>query len=117
VRLHLPVFPGHPAPGAVLRPAQGLVPDDPLFAIYWNFKVFPALVESYQHYFYSRGVVDVEDCGARLARWYCISYCFMIIPCLNCFVMPLTIGLAIALLVRGQELRDRVIRTEAVRAR
>ena len=80
----------------------------PLFNLYWNFKVFPALAESYQAYFYSRGVAQVEDCGEQLARWYCICSCLWVVPCLNGITAIASLVLIILFLVRAHELRNRI---------
>jgi hypothetical protein len=81
----------------------------PLFNFYWNFKVFPALAESYQVYFYSRGIADVDDCGERLARWYCYLFPTLIIPCLNAIAV---LVLLILFLIEVDKLKKRIPATE-----
>ena len=80
----------------------------PLFNLYWNFKVFPALAESFQIAFYSHGIADVEDCGERLAHWYCICCAVGWIPCF--FGLPWLIGLllVILLLIEADKLKKRL---------
>ena len=78
----------------------------PLFNFYWNFKVCPALAESFQAYFYSHGVADVDDCGERWARWYCFLAPTFIIPCFN-----LVAGLIflVLFLIEVDKLKKRVL--------
>jgi hypothetical protein len=85
----------------------------PLFNIYWNFKVFPALAESFQLYFYSRGISDVEDCGERLARWYCYLGLTWVIPCFDFATGLASLVVVILLLSEADRLKKRVLATEA----
>jgi hypothetical protein len=84
----------------------------PLFNLYWNFRVFPALAESFQVYFYSRGIADVEDCGERLARWYCYLAPTFIIPCLNLATGIAGLVVLILFLVEAGQLKNQIIATE-----
>lgn len=77
----------------------------PFFNLYWNFKVYPALAESYQAFFYSHGIADVGDCGQALARWYCICALLWFIPCAAWIA---SLALLIVFLIRAHELRDRI---------
>jgi hypothetical protein len=80
----------------------------PLFNLYWNFKVFLGLAESFQAYFYSHGIAEVEDCGERLARWYCIC---CLLSCALCFLgVPwiASLILLILFLIKADELKKRI---------
>ena len=84
----------------------------PLFNIYWNFKVFPAIAESYQVYFYSRGIADVDDCGERLARWYCGLGLTWIIPCVDFVTGIASAVVVIKFLIEADRLKYRVLALE-----
>lgn len=77
----------------------------PLFNLYWNFKVFPALAESFQAYFYSHGIADVADCGERLARWYCFLALIFFIPCFNLIAALVVL---IMFLIEADKLKKRI---------
>lgn len=80
----------------------------PLFRQYWNFKAFPALCESFQVYFYSHGVGDVEDCGESLARAYCwLSLCSLI-PCLGLLPFVAAVVVLVIFLVQVDKLKKRI---------
>ncbi len=81
----------------------------PFFNLYWNFKVFPALAESFQIAFYSHGFADVEDCGERLARWYCgLSLCW-IVPGLNFLTGLAALVVLILFLIEADRLKKRLL--------
>lgn len=80
----------------------------PLFNLYWNFKVYPALAESFQAFFYSRGIADVDDCGESLAMWYCILACFWVVPCVNLVTGLASLVFLILFLIKAHDLRDRI---------
>jgi len=81
----------------------------PLFNFYWGFKVYPALAESFQAYFYSRGIADVDDCGEKNARRYCIWVCFAIIPCLGLIPGIVALVYLILFLTQADELKRRIL--------
>lgn len=83
----------------------------PIFNLYWNFRVFPAVAESFQLTFYSRGIADVEDCGERLARWYCgLSLCW-VLPCINFFTGIAALVVIIMFLSEVDSLKRRLSAT------
>ncbi len=84
----------------------------PLFSLYWNFKVFPAVAESFQHYFFSRGIADVDDCGEQLARAYCILCLISLIPCVTLLTYPAALVMVILFLVKADELNKRIAMLE-----
>ena len=86
----------------------------PLFNLYWNFKVLPALAESFQACFYSHGVADVEDCGERLARWYCYLALTCLIPCVNFLTAPAALVVLILFLVEADKLKKRAVTMQHV---
>lgn len=77
----------------------------PLFNLYWNFKVYPALAESFQAYFYSHGVADVGDCGERYARWFCILAVTFFIPCFNLIA---ALVFLVLFLIEADKLKKRI---------
>jgi len=97
-----------PAKYRLLEPNMTWLLLVPIFALYWNFKVFPALAESYQAYFYSRGVAEVEDCGERLARLYCALAITWVIPCLNFFTFIAGLIVLILFLIKADDLKRRI---------
>jgi len=84
----------------------------PLFNIYWNFKVLPALAESFQLYFYAHGIADVEDCGERLARWYCYLGITWLIPCLDFATGLASLVLVTLFLAEADKLKKRILAIE-----
>jgi hypothetical protein len=89
----------------------------PLFNIFWNFKVLPPLAESFQLYYYSRGIADVEDCGERLARWYCWLGVTWLIPCLNFLTGLASLVVVILFLIEADKLTKRIMATAKSAAR
>ena len=89
----------------------------PFFNLYWNFKVYPALAESFQIYFYSHGIADVEDCGEKLARGYCVCACLTMIPCLLGFPGIIALVCIIKFLIRTDALKNRVLAMESAAVR
>jgi hypothetical protein len=83
----------------------------PCFNLIWNFFVFPKTAESFKSYFESRGVTDVGDCGYQLARIFCIVQCCTIIPCLGIFAWLAALVLATVLLVKFNQLKNRLLET------
>ncbi len=84
----------------------------PIFNIVWNFFVFPRISESFQHYFYSRGVAKVGDCGEKLAWWYCGLCVAFVAPCINLAAMIAAAVVIILYLQRVDELRLRILRAD-----
>ncbi len=84
----------------------------PLFNLYWNFKVVPVLAESFQLYFYSRGIADVEDCGERFARWYCYLALTWVIPCVNFVTGIAGLVVVIRFLIEADRLKKRILAVE-----
>lgn len=82
----------------------------PFFNIVYNFWVFPRTAESFQAYFYSHGIADVEDCGERRAWGYCISMCFVFVPCIGQILPAIFI---ILFLIQANELKERIDIREA----
>jgi len=87
----------------------------PFFNLYWNFKVLPALAESFQVFFYSRGIADVDDCGERYARWYCYLAITWLIPCVNFVTGIASLVLVILFLIEADKLKKRILATEPAR--
>ncbi len=104
-----------PAQYRLLEPKKTWLLMVPFFALYWNFKVFPALAESFQACFYSHGVADVEDCGERLAKWYCGLSLSWILICFMPVTFPAAMVVMILFLIKTSELAKR-LPGEAVRA-
>lgn len=80
----------------------------PLFNLYWNFKIFPELAESFQAYFYSRGVAEVDDCGENLTRWYCWLAVVGLIPCFIGLPFLAALVFVILFLIKVEELKKRL---------
>ena len=80
----------------------------PLFNLFWNFKVFTKVPESYQSYFNSVGRTDVGDCGRQLGLWYAICAACAIIPCLGMFAGIASLGLLIMFLVKIYQLKGQL---------
>ncbi len=80
----------------------------PLFRQYWNFKIYPEIAESFQVFFYSRGIADVDDCGESLARVYCwLSLCSLI-PCAGLLAVPPALVVLVLFLIQADKLKRRV---------
>ena len=98
-----------PAQQRFLKPGRAWLLMIPLFQLYWNFKVFSAIVESFQLHFYSRGIADVEDCGESLARAYCwLSVCALI-PCANLALIPVSFVVVVVFFVEIDKLKKRAL--------
>jgi hypothetical protein len=80
----------------------------PIFNLWWNFKVYPAIAESFQVVFYSRGIADVDDCGEGLARAYCWLSLSTLIPCVNFLTVPASLVVAILFLIQTDRLKTRL---------
>ncbi|MGI6459010.1 MAG: hypothetical protein ACOX5J_02755 [Candidatus Hydrogenedentales bacterium] len=80
----------------------------PCFSIIWNFFVFLRLSDSFKSYFDSQGIEDVGDCNRTLALAYCIATVLCLVPCLNYVAGPVTIVLLVLVMVKYNELKNRI---------
>lgn len=80
----------------------------PCFNLFWNFKVYPGLSQSFKSYFDSVGDTTVGDCSAQIALWYCITSVCCIIPCVNYIAGPAALVLFIIFLVKAFDLKAKI---------
>jgi hypothetical protein len=80
----------------------------PCFNLVWNFFVFLKLSDSFKSYFDSQGIVDVGDCYRGLAMAYCIAAVLCLVPCLNYIAGPASLVLLIIVLVKYNDLKNRI---------
>jgi ABC-type Fe3+ transport system permease subunit len=60
----------------------------PVFAFYWNFRVFGGLSDSYQRAFQERGDLTVGDCGKQQAMVISVGAILCVIPVVNFLAIP-----------------------------
>lgn len=72
----------------------------PLFNLFWNFRVFTAIPDSYRAYFESQGRTDQGDCGRSIGMFVAVSVILSMIPCLNYIASWAALVLIIVFLVK-----------------
>ncbi len=92
-----------------LQPKEVWLLAIPLFNLYWNFKVFPGLSESYKSYFDSTGRTDVGDCGRQIGLFYSIAAALSIIPCVNMVTGLASLVLIIIYFLKITDLKKLVV--------
>jgi hypothetical protein len=80
----------------------------PIFNLFWSFKVFQAIPDSFKSFFDSIGRRDVGDCGRSLGLWYAICLVCSIVPCVNYIAGPASLVLLIIFLVKMHGYKDQV---------
>jgi hypothetical protein len=88
----------------------------PFFNLYWIFRVFLDLADSFKSYFNSIGRMDVGDCGRQLGLWFCVCMIAALplglVPCLNVILAPMvwiaSLVLLILYLVKASDLKRKI---------
>jgi len=75
----------------------------PLFNLYWNFRIFPPMMEGYAAALQEKKVTVSGDGGAGLAKAFCITYLCCIIPFVNMLALPAALVLFIIVMVKAFE--------------
>lgn len=91
-----------------MEPGQVWLMLIPFFNLYWAFKVFPGLSDSFKSYFDSVGNATVGDCGRQVGLWYAICAACSLIPCVNYIAGPASLILLIMFLVKASELKGKM---------
>lgn len=97
-----------PASHRKLQPNQVWLLLIPLFNLYWNFKVFLGISDSYKSYFDSVGRTDVGDCARQMGLFFSIAACCAIIPCVNMLAGPAALVLLIIYFVKIGDLKTKL---------
>jgi len=81
----------------------------PIFNLYWNFKVYLGLSDSFQSALSAHGEqVGPADTGRTLAKTYCILALVSFIPCLGLIAALVALVFLILFLIKAFELKGRV---------
>lgn len=80
----------------------------PIFNLFWAFKVFLAIPDSFKSFFNSIDRHDVGDCGRTIGMWYAICVLCSIVPCVNYIAGPASLVLLILFLVKMHGYKDEV---------
>lgn len=103
------LFDAIPAQHRTMEPGMVWLLMIPLFNLFWNFKVFLGLADSFANAFEAAGQPLTESqSGRTMGLWYSILVLCSIIPCLGSLTTLVGLVLLILILVKGHELKNRL---------
>jgi len=103
------LFDAIPAQHRTMEPGMVWLLMIPLFNLFWNFKVYLGLADSFANAFEAGGEPLTESqSGRTMGLWYSILVLCSIIPCLGSITALVGLVLLILILVKGHELKNRL---------
>ena len=102
-----------PEPCREITPGQVWLIIIPIFALYWQFRVYMTGVpNSFKNYFNAQGRTDVGDCGKSLGMWMCILTFLGFIPIINMFSGIASLILLVLWMVKIHGLKQQIVQSQ-----
>ncbi len=101
------LFDAIPAQHRTMEPGMVWLLMIPFFNLFWNFKVYLGLADSFANAYEAGGQPLTESqSGRTMGLWYSILVLCSIIPCVNMITGLVALVLLILILVKGHELKN-----------